>query len=66
MSPFVSIFLPLAIDLVKKYIVSSETKHDDKVLDIVQEGCKYLAFKSNNTLDEFDALRVGSAIMTEV
>lgn len=66
MSPLISLFLPLAIDIVKKYISSSESKHDDKVLDVVQEGCKYLAPKDNNDLDEFDALRVGSAIMREV
>lgn len=55
MSPLVSILLPYAFDLIRSYIKSTDSSKDDKVLDMVQEGCKYLAPKSNNTLDQFDA-----------
>ncbi|RXK01508.1 hypothetical protein CRV02_08340 [Arcobacter sp. CECT 8989] len=42
--------LPLAVDTVKKYIDSTESKKDDKVLEVVQSGAKYLANKGNNTI----------------
>ncbi|NOQ31673.1 MAG: hypothetical protein GQ570_11180 [Helicobacteraceae bacterium] len=34
--------LPLAVSTVKKYIASSDTKNDDKILDIVIQGSKYI------------------------
>lgn len=46
-----NVVLPIAVDAVKKYINSTESKKDDKVLDLVQTGASYLANKSNNTLD---------------
>lgn len=55
MSSLVTILLPYAVDLIRSYIKSTDSSKDDKVLAVVQEGCKYLAPKSNNTLDEFDA-----------
>jgi len=42
------ILLNLGINLVKSYIESSESKEDDKVLDIVKDGAKYLSAKDNN------------------
>lgn len=40
--------LNLGINLVKSYIESSDSKQDDKVLDVVKQGAKYLAQKDNN------------------
>lgn len=45
-----NLVLPLAVDTVKKYIDSTESKKDDKVLEVVQTGAKYLANKGNNTI----------------
>ncbi len=38
-----SLLVPLAVDLIRMYIKSSDTKKDDKVLDVVKEGCYYLS-----------------------
>ncbi len=45
-----NLVLPLAVDTVKKYIDSTESKKDDKVLEVVQTGAKYLANKGNNNI----------------
>jgi len=42
MFSFISLFLPLAINIVTKYVESSETKKDDEILNLVQTSCKYL------------------------
>lgn len=44
------IALPLAIKAIKRYINSTDTKKDDKVLDLVQKSANYLAKQDNNTL----------------
>lgn len=44
--------LPLAVEAVKSYVKTSDSTKDDKVLEIVQTGAKYLAPKDNNSLDE--------------
>lgn len=50
--------LPIAIELIKRYINSTSTKSDDKVLDVVQVGASYLANKSNNDITNIEALNL--------
>lgn len=45
-----SLLIELGVSLVKSYINSTESKKDDKVLEIVQNGASYLAEKPNNKL----------------
>lgn len=59
----VSLLLPLAIDIIKKYIESSDSESDDKVLEIVKDGAKYLVCKDNNKLTSFD---VKGLVKTEI
>ena len=47
------ILLPFAVDMVKDYVKNSDTKHDDIVLDIVNEGAEYISQKDNNLLVPF-------------
>lgn len=42
--------LPFAVEILKNYVASSETNQDDKILEIVQDGAKYLASSDNNDL----------------
>lgn len=49
---FTKVVVPLAVDAVTKYIGSSSTDKDDKVLKVVKEGAKYLVDKPNNTLEK--------------
>lgn len=51
----VGALLPYAIDIIVKYIKSSDSSKDDKVLDIVKIGAKYLAGKENNNVTYDDA-----------
>lgn len=46
----VNIFLPVAIQTVKTYIKSTDSKNDDKLLEVTKIGAKYLAEKTNNTV----------------
>ena len=50
--------LNLGINLVTKYIESSDSKQDDKVLKVIQDGAEYLSAKDNNdmTVDIADTL----------
>ncbi len=48
----VSFVLPVAVDTVKSYVKSSDTKNDDKVLELTQIGAKYLAGSSTNTVTQ--------------
>ena len=43
-----TLLLPFAVELVKAYIQNSDTKHDDKILDVVKDSCYYLADSQNN------------------
>jgi len=45
-----AMLLNLGINLVKSYVESSESKADDKVLDLVKDGATYMAKKDNNDL----------------
>jgi len=42
--------LNLGINLVKSYIESSDSKQDDKVLEVIKDGAKYLSSKDNNDM----------------
>lgn len=46
-----SFLLPFAIDLIRAYIRSSDSKKDDLVLDIVKDSVCYLGVKDNNNVD---------------
>ena len=58
MAPIASLLLPLAVDLIRSYIRSSDSSKDDKVLNVVQEGCRYLAPKDSNSLDDQTAKKI--------
>ena len=45
-----NIIIPVAVELLKKYIDSTSSTKDDKVLEVVQSGAEYLARKHNNTV----------------
>lgn len=47
----ISYFVPLAVELLKLYIKTTDSSKDDKVLEVVQTGCVYLAPKGNNTIN---------------
>ncbi|WP_332444342.1 hypothetical protein [Wolinella succinogenes] len=38
-----SILVPLAVEVLKSYVSSSATSKDDKILEVVKTGAKYLA-----------------------
>lgn len=44
------ILMPFAIDTIRSYVKSSDSKQDDKILSIAQETASYLSVKDNNTL----------------
>jgi len=52
---WVLILLPLAIDIIKKYIESTSTLSDDKILDLVQTGASYLAKGGTTSVSNTDA-----------
>ncbi len=62
----IPMLLPFAIDIIKKYVASSDSKKDDKVLEIAQETCKYMASKDNNTLSIDTASSIALAKMKEI
>lgn len=61
-----NLVLPLAVDTVKKYINSTESKKDDKVLEVVQAGATYLADKPNNNVPKTYADVLKSCQMTKI
>lgn len=48
---WLSLILPLAINIITKVIESTDSKQDDKILDVVKIGASYLAVKDNNSLN---------------
>ena len=44
------LLIPVVINILKSYIKSTESKQDDKVLEIAQEASTYLSAKDNNTV----------------
>ena len=52
------LLLNLGVNLVKKYVESSESKGDDKVLELVKDSVDYMSKKDNNdvTVDIADTI----------
>ena len=48
-------WLPLAIDIIKKYIETTNTSSDDKILDLVQTGASYLAKGDTTNVSDYEA-----------
>ena len=59
----VGALVPYAIDIIVKYVESSDSSKDDKVLDVVKIGAEYLARKSNNNLSFEDCEKIKSVKM---
>jgi len=57
--------LNLGINLVKSYVESSNSAQDDKVLDLVKDGAKYLANKDNNDVTVQVADSIISSVMNK-
>jgi len=57
--------LNLGINLVKSYVESSNSAQDDKVLDFVKYGAKYLANKDNNDVTVQVADSIISSVMNK-
>ena len=55
-----SLLIELGFYFVKKYINSSETKKDDKVLKLVQEGARYIVDNKDNDISLSTVLEVKS------
>lgn len=58
-----NLVLPLAVEQVKKYIDSTESKKDDKVLEIVQKGAEYLSKKGNNNMSKSLSEEISDTVM---
>ena len=54
--------LNLGINLVTKYIESSDSEQDDKILDVVKDGAKYLSAKDNNDI----TVNLANTIVTSI
>lgn len=65
MSPLISALLPFALEIVKAYFKTTDTKKDDQVLEVVQQGCYYLAPNKNNDMNVQTADIVANHKMTE-
>jgi|GEM_PF-3622638 len=50
MTQIITALVPLAVELLKLYFKTTDTKKDDKVLEVVQQGCYYLAPNKTNDL----------------
>ncbi|RXJ82644.1 hypothetical protein [Arcobacter sp. F2176] len=61
-----SLLIDLGITLVKNYINSTESKKDDKVLELVQTGANYLANKPNNTVSTNTAVSLKNESMRKI
>ena len=66
MAPIISALVPLAVELLKAYFKTTDTKKDDKVLDVVQQGCYYLAPNETNNLSIETSDIVANHTMNEV
>jgi hypothetical protein len=52
---WLQLLINIGIYAFKEYAKNSDSKHDDKILEVVQIGAKYLQPKANNTMTEFDS-----------
>lgn len=57
------LFLPFAIDAIRAYVKSSDSKRDDKILQIAQETASYLSAKDNNTVSINTSDMISNAVM---
>ncbi len=49
--PFIiNALIPLSVKVVKAYTSNTETKFDDKILDLSKDAVGYLAVNTNNTV----------------
>ena len=63
----IQFIIPFAVNAVKDYIKNTDSKSDDKVLDVVKLGANYLAVKHNNSVTDqiAESLRDTSMILTQ-
>lgn len=47
-----NLVLPLAVSSLNEYVKDSSSTKDDKVLELVKVGAKYLSEKPNNTVSK--------------
>ena len=60
------LIIPLSVEAVKKYVKSTDSTKDDKVLEIVKTGATYLANKPNNNLSTGIATAVNDSEMKRI
>ncbi|MFT7004258.1 MAG: hypothetical protein ACJAWW_001615 [Sulfurimonas sp.] len=60
------ILLPIAIKVLNKYVSSSDSQLDNKILDVAKTTSKYMSKKDNNTLSLDTASAVALAIIKKV
>lgn len=58
--------LEYLLKYLQEYIKSSKTDKDDVVLQIVQQGCTYLADKPTTTVTEYDADNLSRRTVTDI
>lgn len=58
--------LPVAVKTVTKYIDSTESKNDDKVLELSKIGVEYLAKKGNNNVTKSIAKALKKTDMQQI
>lgn len=46
----INLFIPLATKTITEYIKNTETKKDDKILEVAKLSINYLAENNNNTV----------------
>lgn len=46
----INIFIPIAVKTVKEYIKTTDTKKDDKLLEIAKLSTEYLSEQNTNTV----------------
>ena len=52
---WLNLLINIGLYAFKEYAKNSDSKQDDKILEAVQIGAKYLAPKPNNTLNKMDS-----------
>lgn len=60
-----SFLLPLAVELIRSYIKSTDSKKDDVILDIVKDSVCYLEGKDNNSVNSYAKETIQNAKMRE-
>ena len=52
---WLNLLINIGLYAFKEYAKNTDSKQDDKILESVQVGAKYLAPKPNNTLNKMDS-----------